>query len=251
MDACFDKKNGKKRGAVVSAPLLCQHCLIGPLTVYGPTVRQNPQLVTAHRRSIRVFEPYDLVFRMGQVPEAIYIVYSGWAASSVSPATGIRHILDFSIPADVINPVTVMCGPQPLPYAVMAMTALVLCEFPINAANALLTGSVMQREEVARTYHKHISKFFLRLGETSSLSAEARVARLTLSLGTRLKRIGAFNGSGFDFPIRREDFADAMGVTLIHLNRTLALLHAKGALKFEHRRMEIIDEKLLHEIAKD
>ena len=251
MEVRIDKEYAKKRGAVVSAPLLCQHCLIGPLTVYGPTVRQNPQLVTAHRRSIRVFEPYDLVFRKGQIPESIYIVYSGWAASYVSPGKGIRHILDFSIPADVINPVTVMCGPQPLPYAVMAMTALVLCEFPFDAASDLLTGSVMQREVVTKAYHEHISKFFLRLGETASLSAEARVARLTLSLGNRLKRIGAFNGSGFDFPIRREDFADAMGVTLIHLNRTLASLHGKGALKFEHRRMEIIDEKLLHEIAKD
>jgi CRP-like cAMP-binding protein len=251
MAADIDKEYTKKRGSVVSAPLLCQHCQIGPLTVYGPTVKQQPHFVTARRRSIRVFEPHDLVFKAGQVPDAIYVVYSGWAASYVSPGKGIRHILDFSLPADVVNPITVMCGPQPLPYAVTAMTSLVLCEFPIRAANELLSGSEMQREEVAKAYHKNVSQFFLRLGETARLSAEARVARLTVRLANRLKRIGLLNGNGFDFPIRREEFADAMGITLIHLNRTLAALHAKGALRFEHRRMEIIDEKLLHELAKD
>ncbi len=235
---------------MVSAPLLCQHCQIGPLTVYGPTVRQHPHLVTAHRRSIRVFEPYDLVFKEGQVPDAIYITHSGWAASYVLPAKGIRHILDFSLPADVINPMTLMCGPQPLPYSVMALTSLVLCEFPLKAAGELLTSSELQREAVTRSYHKHISQFFLKLAETARLSAETRVAKLTLSLADRLKRIGFLNGNAFEFPIRREDFADTMGITLIHLNRTLAALHSKGVLKFEHRRMEIIDEELLSQIAK-
>ncbi len=251
MVADIDKEYTKKRGSVVSAPLLCQHCQIGPLTVYGPTVKQHPHFVTARRRSIRVFEPHDLVFKPGQVPDAIYIVYSGWAASFVSPRRGIRHILDFSLPSNVVNPITAMCGPQPLPYAVMALTSLVLCEFPLKAAAELLSGNETQREELARAYHKHISDFFLRLGETARLSAEARVARLTLSLSERVKRLGLLHDKSFDFPVRREDFADAMGITLIHLNRTLAALHAKGALKFEHRRMEIMDESLLREIAKD
>ena len=251
MVADIDKVYTKKRGTVVSAPLLCQHCQIGPLTVYGPTVRQQPHFVTARRRSIRVFEPYNLIFKSGQRPDAIYIVYSGWAASYVSPRKDIRQILDFSLPSNVVNPLTIMCGAQPLPYSVMALTSLVLCEFPLKAADELLSASEVQREELAKSYHKHISGFFLRLGETARLSAEARVARLTLSLSERVKRLGLLHGNSFDFPVRREDFADAMGITLIHLNRTLAALHAKGALKFEHRQMEIIDEALLHEIARD
>ncbi len=250
MTADIDKIYTKKRGTVVTAPLLCQHCQIGPLTVYGPTVKQNPHFVTARRRSIRVFEPYDLVFKVGQVPDAIYIVHSGWAASYVSPRQGVRHILDFRLPSNVINPLTMMCGPHPLPYAVIALTSLVLCEFPLKAADELLSSSEIQREELVKAYHKHISGFFLRLGETARLGAEARVARLTLSLSNRVKGVGLLHNNSFDFPVRREDFADAMGITLIHLNRTLAALHAKGALWFEHRRMKIIDEHVLREIAK-
>lgn len=241
----MDKEYGSKASTASTAPLLCRRCAIGPLTVYGPTARENPDWVMSRRRSIRVYEAHELIFQMGQMAQTVLVIYSGWAAKYVPLSKGQRQIIDFRLPSDLINPSAVIGGPNPMPAAVRALTPLIACEFPLEVAGELFISDEAQRREMTNFHHTYLSALYQKLADTARLSAEARIAKLALNLRDRLLRLGATSGHGFDFPVRREDFADAIGVTLVHLNRTLAALHKVGALSFEHRRLEIKDEQML------
>ena len=55
----------------------------------------------------------------------------------------------------------------------------------------------------------------------------------------------------FDFPLRQEHLADALGLTTVYVNRTLDRLRRENIIAFGHRRMQILDPGRLAEIAEE
>src|SRR5262249_31221629 len=59
-------------------------------------------------------------------------------------------------------------------------------------------------------------------------SALARLAHLLLSLCDRLKEAGLADGDRFSFPLTQEMLADALGLSIVHVNRTLQHLRREN-----------------------
>ena len=53
----------------------------------------------------------------------------------------------------------------------------------------------------------------------------------------------------FDLPVTQEQMADAVGMTSVHVNRTLQEIRSEGLLTFHSGRVEIHDWELLADIA--
>ena len=66
-------------------------------------------------------------------------------------------------------------------------------------------------------------------------SARARVAHLLCEFGTRLKMAGLESEAGFELPMTQEQLADALGLTPVHVNRTLKSLAADGVVYRKRR----------------
>jgi CRP-like cAMP-binding protein len=58
--------------------------------------------------------------------------------------------------------------------------------------------------------------------------ATTRVAHLLCELGVRLDAEGLAEDYGYELPMTQEQLADAVGLTSVHVNRTLKALEAKG-----------------------
>jgi CRP-like cAMP-binding protein len=85
-----------------------------------------------------------------------------------------------------------------------------------------------------------------RLGQQS---AYQRIAHLLLELHARLESVGLASRNGFQAPVTQAVLAQALGLSLVHLSRTLRQMRREGAIAFEPGRIEILKPDALAEAA--
>jgi CRP-like cAMP-binding protein len=78
--------------------------------------------------------------------------------------------------------------------------------------------------------------------------AQARVAHLLCELGVRLDSEGLAEDYGYALPMTQEQLADAVGLTSVHVNRTLKSLEADGLIRRTKRIISFPDWKRLREV---
>jgi CRP-like cAMP-binding protein len=61
--------------------------------------------------------------------------------------------------------------------------------------------------------------------------------------------IGLLDGDSFDFPLTQVELGETLGLTAVHVNRTLQELRRQGLVELQHRRVTLLDVKRLEHIA--
>lgn len=79
--------------------------------------------------------------------------------------------------------------------------------------------------------------------------AAAQMAHLFCELHMRMDSVGLAEGNSFYFPLVQEELADVLGLTAVHVNRTLMKLREKGMVTLEAKRLTIIDPNALRKFA--
>jgi CRP-like cAMP-binding protein len=72
-----------------------------------------------------------------------------------------------------------------------------------------------------------------------------RLAHFLLEIYSRLEAVGLASKSCFDLPFSQEVMSDVLGLSVPHLNRTLAKLRNDGLIDMETRRIYLVDVKAL------
>jgi CRP-like cAMP-binding protein len=80
-------------------------------------------------------------------------------------------------------------------------------------------------------------------------SKRAHIAHLICELYVRLKTVDRVSGWSFQLPLTQAELADAMGISLVHVNKTLQVLRREEVFIWENRTLQIIDWERLTEIA--
>jgi CRP-like cAMP-binding protein len=84
----------------------------------------------------------------------------------------------------------------------------------------------------------------LSLGRRSAIS---RTAHFFCELHVRLGLVGLADDGGYELPLTQTDLAECLGLTSVHVNRTLKELRQQGLVEFRHERVKLIDlEALRH-----
>jgi len=56
-----------------------------------------------------------------------------------------------------------------------------------------------------------------------------------------LKVVGLTDDDSYDFPLTQQEFGECLGLTSVHVNRTLQSLRRLGLIKVENRQATILD----------
>lgn len=75
--------------------------------------------------------------------------------------------------------------------------------------------------------------------------APSRMANLFCELYVRLSIVGLASGLSYELPMTQEMLAETLGLTSVHVNRTLQQLRSEGNLRFERGRVTISDWEAL------
>ena len=174
-------------------------------------------------------------------------VKQGFAARYKLLRSGKRQIIDFVLPGDVVGvPGSFLDRAASSVVAVTDMT-LQICSLESFAALgyrrpkfALVLGWLAAQE--AANYAEHII-------DVGRRTPAERLARLLLEIHSRLVTVGRADEFSFTLPFTQEMMSDALGLSVPHLNRTLARLRAEGMIALSGRRVEFTDRKAIQQLA--
>jgi CRP-like cAMP-binding protein len=79
--------------------------------------------------------------------------------------------------------------------------------------------------------------------------ATAHVAHFMCEVFTRLSVVGLTDNNSFAFPIRQGDLADLIGISAVHLNRSVQTLRKSGLIKWKDGILTIPDPEALFDFA--
>jgi CRP-like cAMP-binding protein len=187
-----------------------------------------------------------VVNSIAPVPKLKWIL-SGWTCEMRVLPDGRRQIFSFAIPGDpvVSRPVNASN-----PCSVVALTS-VEC---IDIGQTLARAAEADRVEISRAMNQALTlaqerryEDIIRLGRRSALQ---RLADLLLELHDRLEQIGMVDERGFHLPLTQEHLADALGLSVVHVNRSLKALRLNGMATFRFGRVTGFDRRRLEELCR-
>jgi CRP-like cAMP-binding protein len=169
------------------------------------------------------------------------VVISGWGCELRILRDGRRQIFAFFLPGEVIDE---RCTASIGSRGVIALSRLEVIDAETTLAaepasrqliSAAMAEAAIEREE--RLYD-HI----LRMGR---LSARERVVHMLLDIRERLDRVGLVKGNSFRAPLTHEMFADALGLSVVHMNRTMKQLREEGLVFLKSGSVTLADPERL------
>jgi len=76
-------------------------------------------------------------------------------------------------------------------------------------------------------------------------SAYARIAHSLCEVWWRMEAAGLARDGSYELPMTQTEIGDAMGLSVVHVNRTLQQLRADGLIKFKSNIVQVLDWQLL------
>ena len=202
----------------------------------------------AFRSNVRNVSSASVLKFEGDSHSAIFCVLDGWLSLSKSLEDGQTQIIDFALPGDIVD----VAGADGATCAlsVKAITGATVAVVPVAAWNELMERSPEAHSfdaKMAAAARARISERMLRLGKGS---AEKRVAYALLELCTRLHASDPAVTNSFHIPLRQQQLGDFLGLSSVHVCRTLRRLVGQNIISMkDHMDIKIIDIALLSKIA--
>ncbi len=152
------------------------------------------------------------------------VLISGWAALSRIMVDGRRQILDLVLPGE-----HVAMRPRRGLSSLTTVSAITDVEFGPVAEPAEDDGALAEAYAVGNALHEHY--LYRQIARLGRLNAYERTIDWFLEIHERLELSGLTNAHRFAFPVTQEILADVLGMTGVHVNRTLQALRKDGLLE--------------------
>lgn len=225
-------------------PVDCTVCPVRGLALFRELTDDQLLAVRNIRRGQEHIPPGSLIYREGTRIEYGHTLFDGWVMRYKTLEDGRRQIIGYTLPGDFL-------GYQPFRGATVnhsaeALTSVTLCTFPLDELGGMLArypelsrqfGWLCKREETLAIEH---------MTSIGRRPARERIAHLLLELDYRLRaRQGDGAKAPLIIPLTQEHIADTLGLTSIHVSRTLRTLREDDLLEFRSGRLNIKDRPAL------
>lgn len=172
-----------------------------------------------------------------------FVLLSGWACRLRILTDGRRQIIGFLLPGDVVG------RPPPQLPALCAVAALTRVQFA--EAASLFAGPA--EGGLARALRAMELQDLLRLQDQvvrlGRQTAYERLASLLLELQDRLADAGLVRDGLFPLPLTQEVLGDALGLSIVHVNRTLQQMRRDGLVEVKGGMVALLQDAALRGLA--
>lgn len=219
----------RRLGAAASLPVAAERAILGlPLI-------------------IRTIEASRDIKYEGSTSDHCGVILDGWACCYQSLTDGRRQILSFHVPGDL--PDLQSLHTPTADFGMATVTRTIVAFVP----HADLQKLSDQYPAIAQAFWREVivtaathRAWITSLGRRD---ARQKLAHLFCELYLRLEAVGLTDGRSIPMPLRQTDFADALGLTSVHVNRTLKILRDEGVIELYARRLTIRDWDTLCAVA--
>lgn len=180
-------------------------------------------------------------------PQRPILILTGWACRQRGLSDGRRQIIELLIPGDLI---AFSVAPEPRTTSVVALTRLETADAASVKAAALNPEAHPALAQAlaanAEQIHARLLDQVVRLGRQT---AYERVAHLLIEIAGRLSAAGIGDGRVFPFPPTQQVLADLLGLSIVHINRTLQQLRREKLIELRGGGLVVLDRYGLAAVA--
>jgi CRP-like cAMP-binding protein len=164
------------------------------------------------------------IVRPGEKSVSCCLIISGLACRYKFANGGKRQILSLHLPGDF--PDLQSLHLDVMDHGVQALSVCEVAYIPHKAVEALIEASASVGRALARHAAVDASIFREWITNMGRREAMARVGHLFCEMHTRMRALGLGDGSSFVLDMTQSELADAAGLSVVHINRTLQQLRA-------------------------
>ncbi|MFC3127158.1 Crp/Fnr family transcriptional regulator [Pseudoroseomonas globiformis] len=186
---------------------------------------------------VRRFPAHTDVIQEGEATRNMFLVLSGWACRYKQLENGRRQIVAFFLPGDLCDLDVLIL--RKMDHSIGTLTPVTMAELSQAALDELLLG--YPRVALGLRWESLVNiaiqrEWTVNLGQRN---AYERIAHLLCELVFRLRSIGLVHEDRCEFPLTQIELADVMGMSAVHVNRTLQELRGAGLIILRDRMLTV------------
>jgi CRP-like cAMP-binding protein len=187
------------------------------------------------------------VVREGDVPDTVHLLIDGFACRYKVLPNGRRQIIAHFVPGDFCNLRAFILSEMdhnvgtlsPVTLATIKRKKLIQLTDEFPRITQAFWWSAMVDEAITREWIVNVG----------SRTAVERVAHLICEHFLRMQAVGLAVGYSVQMPITQNELGDTLGLSTVHVNRTLQQLRADRLIALRGKMLTILDLRRLQDIA--
>ena len=173
----------------------------------------------------------------------IFLVDGGWVVRARHLPNGARQIVNVAVPGDFValnallfkySDFELICRTNVQAFQFSPLKLAKLLEYDSTLASALFWVNAHEESMLAE-----------RIVSLGRRSARARTSHVLCEFLARLEIIGLDIAERMVIPISQDDFADILGISIVHMNKTLRAMERDGVVSFRNSMLVVMDRSRL------
>lgn len=161
------------------------------------------------------------------------LIVSGWAARVRIVAKGVAVMADLALPGEIVRPI------DSETFKLCAINQL-----RVTSAPDASTSLPLQRAYV-RSYHLTESYLLAHVARMALMSAAQRLEDFIGEMLERTLLTSEHDDETFQLPLNQRHLGEALGMTPVHVNRTLRILREREVLRVQRGTVQILAKSMI------
>lgn len=198
-------------------------------------------------RERETYEAGDAIIRAGDTFAHLYLIEDGWVLRARYLPGGSRQIINFALPGDFLNFNSLMFTRSE--FDLLAKTNVSLWRLEVKSFREMMARHPGLAEALVWSNAHEEALLAERVVSLGRRDATQRLAHVLCEIVARLQLIEKHKGEVLVLPLIQEDFADILGLSVIHIVRVFNRLEEAGAVEYRSKRVTLKDIEKLKRIA--
>lgn len=221
--------------------------LVDGLAFRSPIDAEDRDAILALPYAMRTLEAASYIVREGDPPQQCGILVSGYAFRQKLTGDGSRQIVAIHIPGESLDFQNVFLDEAD--HSVQMLTRGEVALVPRTHVQALVRARPNVAHAILVVILVEASIFREWVLNVGRRASRERLAHMLCEFAIRLDAAGLGAELGYELPMTQEQLADALGLTPVHVNRTLKALEAEGLIKRSKRNVSFPNWERMREVA--
>ncbi len=215
------------------------------LETFSPLSEDDRRFIASVTRRFDLVSAETDIIREGDEPTDVRLIETGLAFRYKLLHRGQRQIVGFLFPGDICDLHAALL--DSMDHSIAALSASRVVRISRSDIAALLERPAIARALLMVTLvNESIARDWL--ANVGGRRAEQRLAHLLCEWHLRLQLVGLTKSDECEFPLTQTQVGDTLGMTSVHVNRSLQSLRSEKLIILRNRRLTILDAARLRHV---
>lgn len=223
---------------LATANMSCDTCPSKAVCAATELSGHDPALRNRIVRRARARKKSEVLYRLGDPLQALYVIRAGSIRTSMSTCEGEVQVLGFHVPGELLGIDAISENFHP--SDAVAIETSVVCELPFPALEKLMHETPVVQRQFLRLMSREIAREEELMCMLGQQNADSRLAACLLSLSARYHRVDT-RGDGLTLSMSREDLGNHLGLAMETVSRLFTRFQEEGLLSVTGRHVQLLD----------